>query len=362
MYTGNKKQMKNKLRKGISYFMAISLIMVALGVQSQTAMAASMTSMSDNMSRLKASTASDHEIKFITPTGVSAGGTITLTFSADFTGVNSIVFGDVDFATAATCGGSFSDVTLAASPATTTWGVGSSGQVVTLTSATGTVTATNCVRIKIGLNAVVGASGAHQISNGAIDDDDTVALATSTGDSGTISVDIITDDQVVITATVDPSITFSLSDNAVQFGSLSAGDDKYATTSGGSSSPTNAHTLAAGTNATSGYVMYVMGATLTSGGNTITAPTGPSATTIGSEQFGLNLVVSGAGTGTADSQYGTSSQYGWGATVSTQDNIASASGATASNTYTARYVGNIAAETEAGAYGTTLTYTATATY
>lgn len=342
--------------------MAISLVMVAIGVQSHTVMAASMTSMSDNMSRLKASTASNHEIKFVTPTGVTAGGTITLTFSADFTGVSSIAFGDVDFATAATCGGSFSDVTLAGSPSGATWGVGSAGQVVTLTSGTGTVTATNCVRIKIGTNATVGTTGTNQISNGAIDDDDTVALATSTGDTGTISVDIITDDQVVITATVDPSITFSISDNTIGYGSLSAGDDRFATGDTlGNSSATVAHTLAAGTNATSGYIMYVMGATLTSGGNTITAPAGPSATTVGSEQFGLNLSASG-GSGTVDSQYGTSSQYGWGATVSTQDNVASATGATASTTYSATYVGNIAAETEAGAYSTTLTYTATATY
>lgn len=342
--------------------MAISLVMVAIGVQSHTVMAASMTSMSDNMSRLKASTASNHEIKFVTPTGVTAGGTITLTFSADFTGVSSIDFGDVDFATAATCGGSFSDVTLAGSPSGATWGVGSAGQVVTLTSGTGTVTATHCVRIKIGTNATVGTTGTNQISNGAIDDDDTVALATSTGDTGTISVDIITDDQVVITATVDPSITFSISDNTIGYGSLSAGDDRFATgDTNGNSSATVAHTLAAGTNATSGYIMYVMGATLTSGGNTITAPAGPSATTVGSEQFGLNLSASG-GSGTVDSQYGTSSQYGWGATVSTQDNVASATGATASTTYSATYVGNIAAETEAGAYSTTLTYTATATY
>lgn len=354
--------MKNKLKRGISYFIAMSLVMVAIGVQSHTVMAASMTSMSDNMSRLKASTASNHEIKFVTPTGVTAGGTITLTFSADFTGVSSIAFGDVDFATAATCGGSFSDVTLAGSPSGATWGVGSAGQVVTLTSGTGTVTATNCVRIKIGTNATVGTTGTNQISNGAIDDDDTVALATSTGDTGTISVDIITDDQVVITATVDPSITFSISDNTIGYGSLSAGDDRFATgDTNGNSSATVAHTLAAGTNATSGYIMYVMGATLTSGLNTITAPAGPSASTVGSEQFGLNLSASG-GSGAVDSQYGTSSQYGWGATVSTQDNVASATGATASTTYSATYVGNIAAETEAGAYSTTLTYTATATY
>ncbi len=351
--------MKNKLKRGISYFIAMSIVMVAIGVQSQTVMAASMTSMSDNMDRLKASTAANHEIKFVTPTGVTAAGTITVTFSADFTGVSSIAFGDVDVATAATCGGSFSELTLAGSPSGATWGVGSAGQVVTITSGSGTITATNCVRIKIGTNAT---GGTNQVSNGAIDDDDNIVLATSTGDSGTIGVDIITDDQVVITATVDPSITFSISDNTIGYGALSAADDRFATGDTlGNSSATVAHTLGAGTNATSGYIMYVMGATLTSGGNTISAPTGPSATTVGTEQFGLNLSASG-GSGTVDAQYGTSSQYGWGATVSTQDNVAAATGTTATTTYSATYVGNIAAQTEAGAYSSTLTYTATATF
>ncbi len=354
--------MQKLMKSWLPKLTAITIVVMAIGIQASTATAASLTSMSDNMSRLKASTASNHEVKFVTPTGVTAGGTITLTFSGDFTGVSSIAFGDVDFATAATCGGSFSDVTLAASPSGATWGVGASGQVVTLTSGSGTVTATNCVRIKIGTNATVGTTGTNQISNGAIDDDDTIDLATSTGDTGTISVDIITDDQVVISATVAPSITFSISDNTIGYGALNASDDRFATgDTNGNSSATVAHTLAAGTNATSGYIMYVMGATLTSGGNTITAPAGPSATTVGSEQFGLNLSASG-GSGTVDSQYGTSSQYGWGATGSTQDNVAAATGATASTTYSATYVGNIAAETEAGTYGTTLTYTATATY
>lgn len=338
------------------------MVASAVGIQSGTVLAASTTSMSDNMSRLKENTLSNHEIKFVSPTGIAAGNTVSLTFSADFT-MGSVAFGDVDFATgnSGNCtSATFTEQTLAAAPSGATWGLVKSGQVITLTSGTGTSTAGNCVRFKIGTNA---SGGSNQITNGGLDDnDDTITIGGSFGDSGTIAVDIISDDQVTITATVDPSITFSVSDNTIGYGSLSASDDRFATGDTlGNSSATVAHTLGAGTNATSGYVMYVMGATLTSGGNTIDAPTGPSTTTVGSEQFGLNLSASG-GSGTVDAQYGTSSQYGWGATGSTQDNIAAATGPTATTTYSATYVGNIAAVTEAGAYSTTLTYTATATY
>lgn len=360
--------MRQIVKSWIPKVLAVSMVVIALGVQSQTVFAASTTSMSDNMSRLKASTASNHEIKFVTPSGVQTTETITLTLSADFTGVSGIDSGDIDFAEGDSNNcltASFSEETLVASGATSSqWNASSSGQVITLESggASATVATAVCVRIKIGTNATSGGTGDEQITNGAIDDDDTITIGGTFGDSGTIGVDIITDDQVVVTATVDPSITFSVSDNTIGYGSLSAADDRFATGDTlGNSSATVAHTLGAGTNATSGYVMYVMGATLTSGGNTITAPAGPSATSVGSEQFGLNLSASG-GSGTADAQYGTSSQYGWGATGSTQDNIASATGPSATTTYSATYVGNIAAETESGSYSTTLTYTATATF
>lgn len=357
--------MQKLLNSWIPKVLAVAIVLVGLGVQSQTVFAASVTSLSDNMSRLKASTASNHEIKFASPTGIAAGNTVTITFSADFTGVSSLDFADVDFATgnSGTCtSATYTEQTLASSPSGATWGVGTSGQVITLTSGTGTSTAGNCVRFRIGTNAVTGTTGDTQISNGAADDDDTIVIGGSFGDSGTAAVDIITDDQVVVTATVDPSITFSISDNSIGFGALNAADDRFATGDTlGNSSATVAHQLAAGTNATSGYVMYLLGATLTSGANTITAPAGPSATTVGSEQFGLHLDATG-GSGTVDSQYGTASQYGFGSTGSTQDNIASATGPSATTTYDATYVGNITANTEAGAYTTTLTYTATATY
>lgn len=359
--------MQKLIKSWLPKLTAITIVVMAIGIQASTATAASLTSLSDNMSRLKASTASNHDIRFVTPAGaggVASGETITLTFSADFT-PGSVAFGDIDLQEGNTNNcttASWTDETLVASgPSSSQFSAAFSSQVLTFTSggASATIAADKCIRILIGTNA---SGGTNQITNGAIDDDDTIAIGGTFGDTGTISVDIITDDQVVITATVDPSITFAISDTTIGYGSLSASDDRFATGDTlGNSSATVAHTLSAGTNATSGYIMYVMGATLTSGANTITAPAGPSATTLGSEQFGLNLSASG-GSGTVDSQYGTSSQYGWGATSSVQDNVASASGASATTTYSATYVGNIGSATEAGSYTTTLTYTATATY
>ncbi len=356
--------MRINVRNTIAKGLMVS-VLAATGIfYAGNATAASLTSISDNMSRLKASTASNHDIRFVTPTGVASTTNVTLTFSADFT-PGSVAFGDIDFqeGSSSNCTtASWTDKTLVASaPSSSQFSAAFSGNVLTFTSggASATITAGRCVRVLIGTNA---AGGSNQITNGAADDDDTVAIAGTFGDTGTLSVDIITDDQVVVTATVDPSITFSISDNTIGFGTLNAADDRFATGDTlGNSSVTSAHTLAAGTNATSGYVIYLLGDTLTSGSNTITAPAGPSATTVGSEQFGLNLSASG-GSGTVDSQYGTASQYGFGSTSSVQDNIASATGASATTTYTATYIANIGSSTEAGNYSTTLTYTATATY
>lgn len=353
--------------------LAITLVMVGFGAQAVTANAAGLTELSDNLTRLKQSgTAADHEIFFKTPTGLSSTQTMLLTFSANF-GISSIVAADLDLAEESSGSGACSARTYTEKPIVASGATSSqfnatlAGQVITFTSggASATITATKCVRIRIGLNATSSSGtgpGTHQITNPTTAGSDTLTVGGGTfADSGTTDIAVIADDQVAVTATVSPSITFSLSTNSIQFGTLDAADDRFATTSGGSSSSTVAHTLSAGTNATSGYVMYVKGDTLTSGVNTITAPAGPSATTVGSEQFGLNLSASG-GSGTVDTQYGTSSQYGWGATASVQDNVASASGTTASTTYSATYVANIASNTEAGAYTATLTYTATASF
>ena len=84
-----------KVFKKIMGVVSIFSLMVSLSasISPRVAMAATVTSFTATLSRLKASTAGNQEIKFVTPTGVASGGSISLTWSADFT-MNSINFQD----------------------------------------------------------------------------------------------------------------------------------------------------------------------------------------------------------------------------------------------------------------------------
>ncbi len=350
-----------------------ALVIAGFLVQPLGASAAALTSMSDTLTRLKAATAANHTLFLVTPTGVAVNQTITLTVpGSTFTGLGSVAFGDVDLAegSTGTCSSaSFTDKTLAASANTTNWGVSATSTVLTLTApSTGTpITAGRCVRVLIGTNAVIGTTGTNQITNPAAGSYK-ITLTAGPSDSGSLAVTIITDDQVAITATVDPSLTFTLGANIMQFGTLSTTATRYANGAGGTTTEGGSgHSLTAGTNGTSGFVITAQGAVPTSGANTITAITtggglDPTAST-GTTQFGLHLGASG-GSGTVDADYsGTSpNKYFYGGTANTADTVGSSAGVSATTTYTIFYAANISAAQPPGAYSTTLTYIATATY
>ncbi len=165
--------------------------------------------------------------------------------------------------------------------------------------------------------------------------------------------------------TVTPVLTFSLSANAVQLGALSSSGPRYATTSGGSGSNTVAHTMAASSNAPSGYTITYNGPTLTSGGNTI-APAGTTITnsatgSAGTNQFALSLSSSGAATITTAYNQLTGAGN-WKFLASTIDTIATTSGVTSSETYSLRYISNISSTTPAGAYSTNIGYVITGNF
>jgi hypothetical protein len=75
---------KSRFQRIINALIIASLLVVTsnFGYQAQ---AATVTTFSDNLTRLKTSTLADHTIKFVTPTGLGAGQAFTLTFDADFT-------------------------------------------------------------------------------------------------------------------------------------------------------------------------------------------------------------------------------------------------------------------------------------
>lgn len=369
-----------KYRNNIARAMLLVLLVVSSQFYVQNAQAASVSQFSDVMSRLKASTASNHEIKFATPSGVGSGGIITLTFSAGFTGIGSLVGADFDFAEGST--GTCSSATfteksvVTSSPSTSQFSIAGSSQTVTITSGGGSalITAGRCVRLRIGTNAtdVTGSGpGVNQITNGAIGSNDTITVAGSFGDTGTDAVEILSNDQITIQATVDPTITFTLidsssSDNTIGFGSLTSGAARYATaagtfTTGGSASDVSAVTMTVATNASSGYVLSYVGATLTSGSDTIAPATiaGDADGTPGTAQFATGYTTSGSST-IVTSYQNASNNWDFAAGVTTT--IVSRTTPTNTETIGGHYIANIGGATPAGAYSTTLTYIATGTF
>ena len=324
--------------------------------------AATITSFSDNVSRLQTSTLADHTIKFVTPTGVGLGQNIALTFDADFTlGVFSSL--NFDIASASTCNGTFTDRVLTSGgppPISPNWKVTQSGQVVTFANSDTDILAGECVLIEIGSNATYGGAGSPHITNPSGAQTASLAIGGTFGDSGTAGIVIVATggDQVSVTANVDPVIVFAVTDSTIGFGSLSASGARWATGDTlGSGSATSAHDITASTNATSGYVIYVLGGTLTSGANTIDAIGGSAvASNPGIEQFGIKASASG-GSGVAVVPYA-SADYAYDATT-TQDDIGTSSVPSLTTTYSITYLANISATTQPGSYGTTLTYTAT---
>ena len=328
----------------------------------KTASAGFLTALSDTVSNLTASTVANHVIKFTTPTGVASGATIILTYDNSTSIAALFDYTDVDIQDAG------SDVPVAAAPSGATWGaVRTSSTVITLTNGTTVVAAGHVITIKIGTNANFGVSGTHQITNGAIGTT-TLRVTGTFGDTGVMTTTMITNGVVALSAEVLASLTFTLSSNAIYFGNLrTSGNTCWAQGSnpGYVACPTvaeaEAFNMTAGTNGTTGYSISVQGTTLTSGANTITPLAVSTAPSIGSEQFGIRMIPSG-GIGSVTSPYATAGQYAFAATSSTASQVASATGPSATTTYSVRYMANISPITKAGSYTAAHTYIATGNF
>jgi hypothetical protein len=161
------------------------------------------------------------------------------------------------------------------------------------------------------------------------------------------------------------SITFSISDNAIGFGTLLPGGTRYATGNGvgAGSDAAAAHTISVSTNATDGYVVYLGGTTLTCvscGGATISPIGGTAlAPSVGTEQFGLRAAVV-SGTGSVSAPYNGAN---WALdTAAFPDTFATGAGDDVSTDFGIRYMSNIASNSEAGSYSAQLTYIVTSTF
>ena len=230
---------------------------------------------------------------------------------------------------------------------------------VKITYATGETPASAAGRTIV-LGGITNGSSAGTTYYATVSTFNNVDCATSPIDSG--SVAFAFSQGVNVTATVNPTLTFTVSSTSCALSTLSA------------SAPTScSHTIAAGTNAASGYtISYLAASTLTSLGTntpTITAiGATAAASSTGNEQFGINLKANttpsvgadpSGGTGAALTNYGTANSFAFNTAGA---NIASVAAPSATTTFTVSYVANIASNTEAGNYATTITYNVIANY
>ncbi len=361
---------KNFFTTLTSFFIIVSIVVGTAVTHVELVFAAALTSLSDTQSSIKINTLSDHTIQFVTPSGVTAGQGISLTFSAGYaTGTFAIANFDFGTSTSAVCSG-FADALLVSGAASgLSWGVSQATNTIYIVSGTAVVPGNRCVQIKIGSNAISQASGTSQIINPTVATTTgaTITIAGSFGDTGTITQNIIADDTVAVTATVAQSFTFSISTSTIFFGAL-GNTVKFAssTNSLGDGAETIAHTLAVSTNAPSGYTITIKGQTLTSlqsATNTISAIGLTAASSSpNTEQFGIRATVSGGTAATVSLPYSLSTSYGYNATATTSAVLATETNAANTTTYSLRYLANIAPLTEAGTYVANVVYVATANF
>lgn len=179
--------------------LAAAATMLASALAFLPARAATVTSASDTATTLETGASANHEILFVTPSGVSEGDTVTIEFETDFD-TSGLTEDDVDIAddgaeleTAASCGGSVdASVVLAGDIFTLTFCVGGGGAIA----------AASAVRVRIGTNAVSSGTGAAQIDNPAAAGTYYVSVAGTFGDTGSIALPIGGDDTIGVTATV----------------------------------------------------------------------------------------------------------------------------------------------------------------
>lgn len=192
----------------------------------------------------------------------------------------------------------------------------------------------------------------------------------TTGSTDTGTVAASTANQISLSATVDETLTFCTGTSGITSASCAGATGTSVNLGALTPSSTGSGTSQIGisTNGSSGYSITVAGSTLTSGSNTIDSLATQTASAQGTKQFGLNLRdnatpnvgsdVAGSGTATPAANYNTADQYRF----ASGDVIASKSSADSHRLFTVSYIANVAGNTPAGAYTTTMTYVATANY
>ncbi len=363
-------------KKILNVAVMLAFLVGASGLTPSIVVAAQFTGVKDTLSTVQTSATATHVITATLVGGdtFAAGETMTYNFTdADFTlnAIGSWQTADFTF----NDGGARTVIAVSSvsgTPPTCTAGTSNVGITINTTTSDFVVTACSTytpssanATLTFTINGTTSA-GTGTMTNKATDVESSVYTITeSNTDTATGAVVAEADAVVTVTGTVTPTLTFDVSQNAVSFGTLTSANARFATTSGGAAGPTPtlAHTISVGTNASAGYgVTYLSPATLTSGtGATIAGATvtGDQDGAPASAQFAMGVATS-SGSPTIVTTYNQgSNNYNYAAAAVTALFSASAPASDVVNSY---YLANIPATQSAGTYSSTFTYVATGNF
>lgn len=192
-------QQGNALFRVIATLVTIALVSWAVGfAYVRTAEAVSITDAYDLLSTSATSTASNHTIEFVTPTGIADGETIELDFDPTTTAFNLTGIGDEDI----------DILENGANVPVAGWSSGLAGDVLTITFGGDSIAAGATTTILIGTHATNEGSPDTQIVNPATQGSYIIEIGGTMPDAGEVQVAIV--DSVYVTANVDTSFTFTV--------------------------------------------------------------------------------------------------------------------------------------------------------
>jgi hypothetical protein len=331
---------------------------------------AALSTLSDVMTRIaKSPTTSSHDILFTLggSTTLDAGETVIVDFhedEADFTvdGAATVV-ADLDI----TVGGA--EKTIVDVDGSCVGHSGANDMVAQVNDSTGVLTITACGSFtSSGAGAIINVEygtaatgGTNRVTNPGTADSYIIDITAAT-DTGKLAAVIVDNEQVSLTGSVDPSITFSLDANASAFGALSVSSINTCTPN---------ITLTIGTNAQNGYTITVQdsGNTTNPGfynssasyliGSANAAFDDNDLLEIGQEGYGIQASSAGS---TIAARYDQSGNNVGGLEITATPLASYATKMTANHTITIVHKAAIATFTSAGNYADTLTYIATGNF
>ncbi len=190
-------------QKSKKFFVILFILLLFFLIFVKFSKAVRIQEASDTLSRLKKGISANHTIRFTSPSGVSPDKTIVLTFANEFS-LGTVDYTDIDLKINGT------EKDLATSPAGGIWGVEVSGQKIIFTNGNITIPVNALIEIEIGTHALHQINGDSQIVNPGIAAVYQIRVDGTFGDSGTIGVIILEEDQVLLTATVGTVLSFTI--------------------------------------------------------------------------------------------------------------------------------------------------------